>query len=79
MTELAKFIFEQTGSLILNKKQVAKLIGKSVAFIDAKIHQNDKNVIPAFGKANGGGIEFFIEDVVDFLEHKKQIKDNKVA
>ena len=35
MNETAKFIFEQTGSLVLNKKQVAKLINKSVSFIDA--------------------------------------------
>lgn len=30
MTELAKMIFTQSGSMILNKKQVAKLMGKSI-------------------------------------------------
>lgn len=69
MTELAKFIFEQTGSMILNKKQVGKLIGKSVAFIDAAIHQNRKERIPLFSKDNGG-VEFSVVDVAEFLEQK---------
>lgn len=79
MTELAKFIFEQSGSMILNKKQVAKLIGKSVAYIDKAIHQNDLEDIPAFKKSKSGSVEFFIEDVADYLTAKKSGKYKKVA
>lgn len=74
MTELAKFIFEQIGSLILNKKQVAKLMNKSVQYIDSAIHQNRLEKIPAFTKESSGGIEFMVEDVADFLRKKQQIK-----
>lgn len=79
MTELAKFIFEQSGSMILNKKQVAKLIGKSVAYIDKAIHQNDLEDIPAFKKTRSGTVEFFVEDVADYLNLKKSGKNKKVA
>lgn len=79
MTELAKFIFEHTGSMILNKKQVSKLIGKSVAFIDSTIHKNDLQEIPPFKKAKSGAVEFHIEDVSDFLSLKKSGKNKKVA
>ncbi|ABB44908.1 hypothetical protein Suden_1631 [Sulfurimonas denitrificans DSM 1251] len=80
MTELAKMIFEHTGSLILNKKQVAPLIGKSVAFIDQAIHQNRLEKIPMFTKnESGGGIEFHVEDVATFLDFKKQIKSKQIA
>jgi hypothetical protein len=67
MNETAKFIFEQTGSLVLNKKQVAKLINKSVSFIDAAIHQNRLEKIPKFTK-NGGMLDFKIVDVASYIE-----------
>lgn len=70
MTELAKFIYEQTGSLVLNKKQVAKLIGKSVPYIDAAIHQNRLEKIPAFSKRSG--VEFTVADVAEFIEKMNQ-------
>lgn len=79
MTELAEFLFKQMGTMILNKKQVSKLIGKSVAFIDKAIHQNDLEDIPAFQKTRSGAVEFHIEDVVDFLSLKKSGKNKKVA
>lgn len=79
MTELAEFLFKQMGSMILNKKQVSKLIGKSVAFIDTAIHRNEKHKIPEFSKNESGGVEFHIEDVAAFLDFKKQIKNKKVA
>lgn len=74
MTELAEFIFEKMGTMILNKKQVAKLIGKSVPFVDAAIHQNRLEKLPKFTKNTGGAIEFAIIDVADFLEQKTQKK-----
>lgn len=70
MTELAKFIFAQTGSFVLNKKQVAPLIGKSVAFIDQAIYQNRLERIPKFTKR--GGIEFTAHDVAEFIERMNQ-------
>lgn len=70
MSELAKIIFGKTGSLILNKKQVASLIGKSVAYVDAAIHENRLEKIPKYKKPIWG-IEFHIEDIVDFIEEKQ--------
>jgi spore coat polysaccharide biosynthesis protein SpsF (cytidylyltransferase family) len=69
MTELAKIIFEKIGSFRLDKKQVAKLMGKSVGFIDAAIHKNRLEKIPRFTKT--GTIDFSIQDVADFLEKNK--------
>jgi len=70
MTELAKFIFEQHGgSLVLNKKQVAKLMNKSVGYIDQAIHQNRKEKIPPFNNENGT-VEFTVNDVAKFIENK---------
>ena len=71
MTELGKYLYEVMGSMVLNKKQVAKLIGKSVPFIDAAIHQNRKERIPLYSKENGG-VEFSVMDVADFLEQKSK-------
>lgn len=73
MSELSKFIFAQHGSLILNKKQTAKLINKSVAFIDQAIHQNRKEKIPNFSKKNGM-VEFTVNDVADFIENMSNVK-----
>lgn len=70
MTETAKFIFEQTGSLILNKKQVAKLINKSVGFIDAAIYNNDLERIPRFTKRSG--VEFTVKDVAEFIDNMNE-------
>lgn len=78
MTELGKFIFEQLGTMILSKKQVSKLINKSVPFIDAAIHENRLEKIPKY-KKDGYGVEFHIEDVAIFLESKKSGKNNKKA
>ena len=72
MTELAKFIFEQTGSLVLNKKQTAKLMNKSVGYIDQAIHQNRLERIPPFTKR--GGIEFTVKDVAEFIENMNQVE-----
>ena len=70
MGELAKFIFENTGSLILNKKQTAKLLNKSVAFIDAAIHKNSLDKIPRFTKKSG--VEFTVMDVAEFIERMNE-------
>lgn len=77
MSELAKMIFEHTGSLILSKKQVAPLIGKSVSFIDSEIHKNRKERIPVFFKSESGAVEFHVEDVAEYLSLKKSGKNNK--
>lgn len=76
MTELAKFIFEQTGSVILSKKQVAPLINKSVGYIDKAIHENRLEKIPKYTKY-GYGVEFHVEDVAEYLSLKKSGKNNK--
>lgn len=76
MTELGKFIYEQLGTMILSKKQVSKLIGKSVPFIDAAIHENRLEKIPKYNK-DGYGVEFHVEDVADFINLKKSGKNNK--
>jgi len=73
MTETAKMIFEQTGSFILDKKQVAPLIRKSVAYIDKAISENRLEKIPKFTKPTFG-VEFNIEDVALFVDNKRVAK-----
>ena len=70
MSEIAKFIYQETGSLLLNKQQTAKLINKSVAYIDKSIHHNRLEKIPNYKKTPS--IVFTVQDVADFIENGGQ-------
>lgn len=74
MTSEAKAIFEQTGSLILGKKECAKIIRRSVSFINKEMKKNTQR-IPNYTKDNSvinGGIEFNVQDVADFLVNRRK-------
>jgi predicted DNA-binding transcriptional regulator AlpA len=70
MSETAKFLYEEFGTMILRKKEVAQLIGRSTSYIDQCLHKNRKEKLPKFRKRYGL-IEFNINDVADFIENQK--------
>ena len=66
-------IFNKYGSLLLTRKQVAEILGKSVATIDRwkkdGLHLQYKKT----GKAKNAPVEYPIDTVVNFImnDHKK--------
>jgi len=81
MTETAKLILERVGSFILNKKQTAKIIGKSESYITDAIRFKQPKKIPKWTQiAKGANIEFDIQDIAEFLEtRRKQNQQQKAS
>jgi len=65
--EILKVIYEKYGSLLLTRRQVAEILGKSVATIDRWKKDGLYLKYKKMGKAKNATIEYPIETVVDYI------------
>jgi len=72
--EIWNVIYNRYGSLVLSRKQVAKLLGKSVSTIDRWKKNGLYLVYKKRGKAKNSPIEYSIDAIVDYaINNNKKI------
>lgn len=62
-----KLIIEKYGSIILNRKQVAEILNRSVATIDRWKERGEHLSFKKVGKSKNAMIEYNIDTIVDYI------------